>query len=658
MLKPILFSVSLFVLTAVSAQQQAKNEAYYVKAAPFRMTVPVVPVFSAKQFLVTAYGAKGDGQQLNTAAFAKAITACVAAGGGRVVVPAGLWLTGPIELKSGVNLVVERGAIVQFTADRTQYPLEKIGGSSSLQVRPPIFAYKAKNVGITGEGILDGAGENWRPVKKDKVTASQWSAFTKSGVVSPDGKVWWPSAEAMNGENYLRTVKKEGATPEDYKPARDFLRPHLVQLSNCENILVEGVTIRNSPKFVFYPTNSANLTMRNVTIFNEEWAQNGDGIDISACRNVLLYKCTVSAGDDGICMKSSSSPGQAAPRLENVVIAGCTVYRAHGGFVIGSNTDGGMNNIFVKDCNFIGTDIGVRVKSNAGRGGLVHNIYVQDVFMSDIQKEAISFDTYYEDVVAGKEAKDVKTTATDKVPDFRDFYISNVFCRGAKTAVAITGLPYAPVQKINFNNVVIAASKGYVAKDAKDIVFKNSKVILPGGRARDLPDAVASTNADPFAGLAMKPHASVNRTEFELQYAANKELWDKAIEFLRSTKLSELAPGKYPIAGDSVFASVTLGPDKAFEATKWEAHRKYIDLQYIISGKEKMGVAPLSEAKETMAYNETKDVANYEAEGAFHVADPTQFFLFFPQDVHRPNIKVEEGDVRKIVIKIRAAPAP
>jgi YhcH/YjgK/YiaL family protein len=655
-MKNIFFSVALLVSTCLSAQQ--KNEAWYVSKAPFKMAVPVVPTFAVKNFPIKDYGAKSDGQTLNTSAFAKAIDACAAAGGGRVLVPAGLWLTGPIELKSGVNLVVEKGAIIQFTPDRTQFPIEKLGGSSSLQVRPPIYAFKAKNVGITGEGIIDGAGDSWRPVKKDKVTASQWSAFTKSGVISKDGKVWWPSKEAMEGEDYLKTLKgKAELTPADYAPARDFLRPHLVQLSNCENVLVEGVTIRNSPKFVFYPGSCNNLTMRGVTIFNEEWAQNGDGIDISACKNVLIYKCTVSAGDDGICMKSSGASKDGTARLENVVIAGSTVYRGHGGFVIGSNTDGGMNNIFVNECNFIGTDIGIRVKSNTGRGGLVHNIFIKDIYMSGILHEAVSFDTYYEDVVAGKEAKDVKTTATDKVPDFRDFFISNVFVRGARTAVAITGLPYAPVQKIYFDNVIIAADKGYEAKDAKDIVFKNSKVILPGG-THDLALQSGAMEKDPFKALSIKPHASVNRREFALQYGANKELWEKAFDFLRTNKLPELAPGKYPIAGDSVFASVTYGPEKEFDATKWEAHRKYIDLQYIISGKEKMGVAPLSAAKEVMAYNPAKDVANYEAEGAFYVADAKQFFLFFPQDVHRPNIKVEEGDVRKIVIKILAAPAP
>ncbi|RYY40144.1 MAG: DUF386 family protein [Chitinophagaceae bacterium] len=654
-MKPILLGLALLSATFLSAQ--TRNEQYYVKAAPFKMQVPVQPKFPARCWSIRSYGAVADGHTLNTDAFRKAIAACVKGGGGKVMVPAGLWLTGPIELKSGVNLVVERGAIVQFTPDRTQYPVEQLPGSTSWQVRPPVFAYKAVNVAITGEGIMDGAGESWRPVKKDKVTASQWRALSSSGVISTDGKVWWPSKEALDGEAYLKTLKdKPVLTAQDYAPARDFLRPHMVQLSNCTNILVEGVTIRNSPKFVFYPTASSQLTMRNVTIFNEEWAQNGDGIDISACKNVLIYKCTVSAGDDGICMKSSSSGKLPAPRLENVVVAGCTVYRGHGGFVIGSNTDGGMNNIFVTDCNFIGTDIGIRVKSNSGRGGLVHNVFIRNIYMSDIKSEAVLFDTYYEDVTAGKDAKDVKTTAQDKVPDFRDIRISNVYCRGAATAVSITGLPYAPVQKITFDSFLVSADKAYNARDAKDIVFRNAAVLLPDGTRQDLAKAAAFAEIDPFKGLAMRPHSSINSAELARQYAAHTSLWNKALDFLRTQKLAELAPGKYPLAGDSVYVSVTYGPEKALDSTKWEAHRRYIDLQYIIEGQEKMGVAALSGATETVAYNEAKDVANYAAEGRFYVADPTQFFIFFPRDAHRPNIRVVDGNVRKLVVKIMAAP--
>ncbi|RYY90828.1 MAG: DUF386 family protein [Chitinophagaceae bacterium] len=644
------------LLGAMVLSAQTRNEQYYIKSAPFKMQLPTQPKFTTRSWSVKAFGAVPDGHTLNTAAFAKTIAACVKGGGGKVLVPPGLWLTGPIELKSGVNLVVERGAIVQFTPDRTQYAVEQLPGSTSWQVRPPIFAYKATNVAITGEGIIDGAGESWRPIKKDKVTASQWRVATSTGFVSADGKVWWPTKEAMQGEDYLKTLKgKTTLTAQDYLPARDFLRPHMVQLSNCTNILVEGVTIRNSPKFVFYPTASTNLTMRNVTIFNEEWAQNGDGIDISACKNVLIYKCTVSAGDDGICMKSSSSGKLPEPRLENVVVAGCTVYRGHGGFVIGSNTDGGMNNIYVTDCNFIGTDIGIRVKSNAGRGGLVRNIHIRNIYMSDIKDEAVSFDTYYEDVTAGKEAKDVKTTAQDKVPEFKDFYFRNVYCRGAETAVFLRGLSQMPVHDIHFDSFLVSARHAYEATDARQISFKNAHVILPGGTRQDLTQAAAVAAMNPFNGLSMRPHGSINSAEFARQYLAHTALWTKAFDFLRTQNLKELAPGKYPLAGDSAYVSVTYGPEKAFDSTKWEAHRKYIDLQYIIDGQEKMGVAPLAAAQEVMAYNEAKDVANYSAEGSFYVAGPSQFFVFFPQDVHRPNIKVVEGNVRKLVVKILAA---
>jgi polygalacturonase len=471
----------LAVIFSISVSAQSKNEQYYLQSAPFKMPVVAEPSFPDRIFSIKDFGAVGDGQTLNTAAFANTIDACAKTGGGKIIVPEGIWLTGPIELKSNINLVVERSAIIQFTGDHTQYPIIRMEGSTSYVVASPVYGSKLKNVAITGEGILDGAGESWRPLKKSKATEAQWKEFNKTGVVSSDGQVWWPSKEAMEGEEYLKKLKEgnPNAVAEDYLQARDFLRPKMVVINNSDKVLIEGVTIRNSPNFVFNPGNCTNLTMRSVNIFNEWWAQNGDGIDISACKNVLIYKCDVSAGDDGICMKSSGAKNPNEARLENVVIAGCHVYRAHGGFVIGSNTDGGMNNIYVTDCSFIETDIGIRVKSNTGRGGLVHNIFIKNVFMSNIVNEAVLFDTYYEDVTAGKNLKDVKTTLADKIPQFQEFYISDIFCRGAKTAISITGLPQMPVQKIYFNNAVISADKGYISKDAKDIDFKNVRLILP-----------------------------------------------------------------------------------------------------------------------------------------------------------------------------------
>ncbi len=459
-----------------------KALAWYLSRSPFKMQEPTVPQFSDRVFSLPDYGGIADGKTLNTAAFEKAINACAAAGGGKVVVPPGAWLTGPIRLQSNVNLHLEKGALVQLTKDHTQYPMIKASNkSTSIVPASPVYGYDLENIAITGEGIIDGAGDSWRPVKKSKTTDTQWRALLASGgIASNEGDIWWPSREAMNGEAYLKLLrdKKNDATPGDYLPARDYLRPYMVYFAGCSNVLLEGITLRNSPKFVFYPNNCTNLTMRGVSVFNEWWAQNGDGIDISACKNVVIYKCNVSAGDDGICMKSSGGKKDApgAANLENVLVAGCTVYRAHGGFVIGSNTDGGMRNIFVSDCHFIGTDAGIRVKSNAGRGGLVKDIYIEHIAMRNIVREAIVFDTYYEDVPAGKTNEAAKHPS-DKIPEFTGFHISDIDCQGAKIAIAITGLPQMPIHDIYFNNIVITADKGMEATEAAGLHFNKTKIL-------------------------------------------------------------------------------------------------------------------------------------------------------------------------------------
>jgi polygalacturonase len=455
-----------------------KDISWYIHHAPFSMPDIVQPSFPDRSFHLPAYGATGDGRTLNTLAFAKAIQACSAAGGGQVVVPAGHWLTGPIELLSHVELHLEQGAEILFTKDHNQYPFIQ-GHGGSVSVTPPVYGHDLEDVAITGEGLLDGAGETWRPVKKGKTTETQWRDLLASGgVLSTDGQIWWPTREARDGESFLKDLKKKNpqASGDDYLRARDFLRPVMVNLVNCHHVLIRGVTIRNSPKFVFYPNNCTDLTMDHVNIYNDWWAQNGDGIDISACKKVVIYKCTVNAGDDGICMKSSGArPGGAA--LEDIVIAGCTVLRAHGGFVVGSNTDGGMHNIFVSDCTFSGTDVGLRFKSNMGRGGLVNNIFIRDITMRNIVNEAVLFDTYYEDQPAGTTKDPNKPKPEDKTPEFRDFHISHITCNGARTAISITGLPQMPVSKISFDSMEIHSIKGLIATQAKEIDLHDVKLI-------------------------------------------------------------------------------------------------------------------------------------------------------------------------------------
>lgn len=430
------------------------------------------PTFPDKTFFVTDFGATGDGHTLNTEPFRKAIESCSKSGGGTVVVPAGLWLTGPIELQSNVNLHFERGALVVFSPDHNNYPIIK-PPKRSFTAMSPIYGANLENIAVTGEGVLDGSGDTWRPVKKSKTTESQWKNLVKSGgVVDEQTQLWWPSQEALNGEQFIKDLNKKNGRPtaEDFLPARDFLRPYMVLLANCKNVLIDGPTFKNSPKFALVPSWCENVIFRNVKINNEWWAQNGDGIDISSCKNVLVDRCTVTAGDDGIAMKSSEDKEIGNPTLENVVVRNCIVYQAHGGFVIGSNTDGGMRNVFVSNCNFIGTDVGLRFKSARDRGALVEDIYVKNIFMKDIVEEAILFDTYYEDKGPGAKAP----AANKFTPRFEKFYIDSIYCDGAKQAVLVKGLPEMPIKDIQISNSYISAGKGFESLYADG--FKLSKV--------------------------------------------------------------------------------------------------------------------------------------------------------------------------------------
>ena len=470
------------LLFAFQAYSQNKDISYYISKAPFKMPEMIVPKFKNQVFEITKYGAIGDGKTLNTEAINKAIQACANAGGGIVEIPKGVWLTGPIELMSNVNIHTNRGTLVQFTKDRTQYPVFKPQGSGSFIVKSPIYGNNLENIALTGEGIFDGGGESWRPVKKQKVSEAQWSKITEQGVISSDGKVWWPSVEAMNGEAILKELKdKPDATADDYLKTRDFNRPYMVMFNKCKNILIDSVGLKNSPKFVFYPTKCTNLTLSNAIVFNEEWAQNGDGIDISACKQVIIFNTLVSAGDDGICMKSSNGTNDTADaQLQNVIIAGCTVLKGHGGFVIGSNTDGGMKNIYVTDCVFNGTDIGIRVKSNVGRGGSVRDIYVDNIKMDNIIHEAILFSTSYGDNTVGKASSLVTDSKTEKVPHFNNFHISNIVCSSAEIAMSISGMQIQPTHDLYFENIEITSKKAFDATDAKNIFMKNVKINAQG----------------------------------------------------------------------------------------------------------------------------------------------------------------------------------
>lgn len=448
-----------------------------------------LPAFKKDTFNIVRYGAVADGVTINTTTINKAIDDCSKKGGGVVLVPAGLWNTGPVVLKSNVNLHLQKGAVLQFSDDINQYPLVEGNWEGLPQMRnqSPISAQGQQNIAITGSGIIDGSGDAWRMVKKEKLTESQWKKLLASGGVSTDGRTWYPSQKALKGSKLKNPgVIEAGKTPAFYDSIKDFLRPNLLVLTKCKKILLEGVIIQNSPAWCLHPLMSEHLTVRNVTVKNPWYAQNGDGIDVESCKNVLIENSTFDVGDDALCMKSGRDEAgrRRGMPTENVIIRNCIVYHAHGGFVVGSEMSGGARNIHVTNCTFIGTDIGLRFKTTRGRGGVVENIYIKDIYMKDIPGEAILFDMYYmaKDPIPlngeKREAPKVEMLpVTEATPVFKDIHINNVVCNGAEKGIFIRGLPEMHIKNIKLENMVLQANKGIDCSEATGITFNNIKLI-------------------------------------------------------------------------------------------------------------------------------------------------------------------------------------
>ncbi|WEA03324.1 glycoside hydrolase family 28 protein [Mucilaginibacter sp. SJ] len=440
------------------------------------------PVFKKDTINILKYGAKADGITLNTTSINKAISACSAKGGGVVLIPQGLWLTGPLVMKSNVNLHVSRAALLQFTGDKTQYKLVEgnYEGHAAVRNESPISGTNLTNIAITGEGIIDGHGEVWRAISKDRLTEAEWKKLVASGgVVSENGRSWYPS------ESYVKGLKAPGAgvigngkTIKDNEPFKDFFRPNMLVLTNCKKVLLQGVTLQNSPAWDIHTLLCEDLTVQNARVRNPWNAQNGDGIDVESCRNVLIEGSTFDAGDDGICIKSGRDEEgrKRGMPTENVIVRDNIVYRAHGGFVIGSEMSGGARNIFVSNCTFIGTDIGLRFKTTRGRGGVVENIFIKNISMRDIAHEAILFDMYYSGKSPG-ESDDVNNQVivpvTEATPSFRKFYVDNVVCNGAEKALMIRGLPEMGIKDIHIENSTFKTVKGADVIEAQNIFLKN-----------------------------------------------------------------------------------------------------------------------------------------------------------------------------------------
>ncbi|MBQ9411096.1 MAG: glycoside hydrolase family 28 protein [Bacteroidales bacterium] len=476
--KSLIFS--LLTLFAFSCQNNGKR----LHNIPFQMPDIQAPNIPSRDVVLTDFGAEGDGVTICTEAFEKAFARLEEQGGGRLIVPDGIWFTGPIGLKSHTELHLQDNAVIIFSANQDLYPIipTSFEGLDMMRCLSPIHADGLTDIAITGKGIIDGNGTPWRELKRRKVGDDIWKpTVKKGGVLSDDGSVWYPDEGYKKARLTAGSLNKQ-ADSLDLQEIKTFLRPVLVSIKNCERVLLEGVTFQNSPAWNLHPLWCKDVTVRDIVVRNPHYSTNGDGIDIESCDGVILTGSSFDVGDDAICIKSGKDEDgrRYARPCRNVVIENCTVYHGHGGFVIGSEMSGGAENILVRDCKFIGTDVGLRFKSTRGRGGLVKDIWCSNIYMKDIVAEAVTFNLYYAGVASTEKAdapvEDILPPVDETTPEFRDIHFDGLVCAGAKQAVYINGLPELPLRNVDFKNSSFTALKGLEMHNTENVTFEGVTV--------------------------------------------------------------------------------------------------------------------------------------------------------------------------------------
>ncbi|MDP4536807.1 glycoside hydrolase family 28 protein [Alkalimonas collagenimarina] len=392
-----------------------------------------VTQFPERDFLITDFGAKGDGRANNTQAIADAIAACAAAGGGRVLVPAGRFMTGAIHLKSNVNLHLQTDAVLSFYTNAKHY-LPKVftrwEGVELIGYSPLIYAFQQENIAVTGDGILEGNGSStaWWPWK------GHW-----------ERRNW--EYDAAVDQAQTRTpifqMAEQGVPVAERQMDNDFLRPPFIQPYQCKRVLIEGVTIRNSPFWLINPVLSEDVIVRQVNCVSH--GPNSDGCNPESCNRVLIEQCLFDTGDDCIALKSgrNNDGRRLATPVQNVVIQDCMMRSGHGGVVMGSEISGGARNIFARRCRMSSPNLarGIRIKTNSVRGGLIENIYIRDIEIGEV-RDAIVINFYYEEGDAGQH-----------MPEVRNLHISNMTVQKSERAFELRGFERAPISGVTLHHV-------------------------------------------------------------------------------------------------------------------------------------------------------------------------------------------------------------
>jgi polygalacturonase len=400
----------------------------------------------SREFNVRDFGGVGNGTALDTLAIQKAVDACAQAGGGTVHFPPGIYLTQPFQLRSKTTLQIDAGATIKATDDPKDYLPANVIWKDILNgtKRGPFVSLISGNdlndVTICGSGTIDGSGARW-----------------------------WVPAEAARQR----------------LPGYTLPRPNLIGLSRVKHLVVEGVTLQNSPKFHLVPDECEDVLISGVTIRAPEHAANTDAIDPSTCRNVLITNCTLDVGDDDVAIKAGRKlPGRKFAS-EKITVTGCTFLHGHG-MSIGSETAGGVRHVTVENCTFANTENGLRIKSDIKRGGLVQDILYRDIKMTNVTP-AVTFTCYYMSNSAMDDNRSQQTIGAvagrDHVPEYRDIRVVNLIASCPRSAGLIEGLPESCISNVDFENVQIASETGLKIENARGIVFRDSVITTLKGPA-------------------------------------------------------------------------------------------------------------------------------------------------------------------------------
>ena len=449
----------------------------------------LLPEFKNKEYKLDSYGIISDDAFENQQLIQEAIDSISKNGGGYLVFPASIIKTGPIVLKDGVCLNLPRNCYLMFIKDPKFYTVgvRNWEGRDCFRCNSPISALNATNIGIIGEGTIDGCGDDWRPLKDWKVTKKFFDkCLQKSSyyVETKESKIWYPSKTSYDG----CILTEERMTLSEANSYYDFFRPVLISLIECDKVLLKGFISSNSPAWNIHPLFCNNVTIDQMQVKNPSWAQNGDGIDIESCTNVEIKNSTFEVGDDGICIKSgkNAKAREIKRPTSNVYIHDCLVYHAHGGIVIGSEMSRGVNNLICENCTFVGTDIGIRFKSALGRGGLVSDIKIKNINMIDILEEAIIFNMDYSLFkMPHEKSDDVEAVNKDDIPYFDGIDIENVHCTGSKIVIKVLGIDpkaindYA-IRNITIKDSYIEGSNNYSIRYAQNIRLINTTLNVNG----------------------------------------------------------------------------------------------------------------------------------------------------------------------------------